>query len=445
MSKDKKKLDFSQVTFKVSLILGVFLLGGILAQSGVYPFNFIDKGITATKTLIEEQTRTHPELLERITYPGEGVTINETEQTSKGFTLMQGWFPEGPQAILVDMDGTVVHRWKIDFFKIWPNPQHIYPEKNIPQTPFNYHSQGIVALPDGSIVANIGNTGTVKLDKCNQVVWTVDRMTHHSVTLTEEGGFWILANNDVRKIPENLMFAGLTLEKLKDTLGRYENLLLYVDANGQVQKEFSILQAIVDAGLEHQLFNTMMLKEADPTHANDIEVVTPELAAKIQDVNEGDLLVSIRQLHMLAIFDQKTGKIKWYQEGPWVRQHDPDITPEGNIVVFNNRYKPVSVRQKPGSNILEYNPATGETQVLYPGPNDKEFYSKILGTQQALSDGNWLINESRAGRVFEINQDGHIVWEFIQAFNKDYASLIEVAERYSYDYFTVDDWTCPNN
>ncbi len=445
MSINIKQLDISHITFKVSLVIGIFLLGGVLAQSGVYPFTFIEQGIIATKTLIEEQTRRRPELLKKIIYPGKGVTINETEQTAKGLTLMQGWFPEGPQAILVDMDGTIIHRWMIDFFKIWPNPQHIYPEKNIPKTPFNYHSQGIVALPDGSIVANIGNTGTVKIDKCNQVVWTVDRMTHHSVTLTQEGGFWILANNDLREIPEDLLFAGMTSEKLEETLGRYENLLLYVDAHGQVQKEFSVLQAIVDAGLEHQLFDAMMIREFDPTHANDIEVVTPELAAKIEQVNEGDLLVSIRQFHMLAIFDQETGKIKWFQEGPWVRQHDPDITPEGNIVVFNNRYKPVSIRQKPGSNIIEFDPETGESKVLYPSLSSDEFYSNILGTQQALSKGNWLINESRAGRVFEINQDGHVVWEFIQPFDKDYAALIEVAERYTYDYFTVDDWSCPKD
>ncbi len=416
-----------------------------MAQSGVYPFTFIGKGFTATKTLIEEQTRTHPELLKKITYTGEGVTLNDTEKTSKGLTLMQGWFSEGPQAILVDMDGTVVHRWMINFFEIWPNPEHIYPRKNIPKTPFNYHTQGIVALPDGSIVANIGNTGTVKLDKCNRVVWTVDRMTHHSVTLTQEGGFWILANNDVRQVSNDLLFAGMTLEKLEDTLGRYENVLLYVDANGQVQKEFSVLQAIVDAGLEHQLFDTMLIKETDPTHANDIEVVTPELAAKVEDANEGDLLVSIRQFHMLAIFDKETGKIKWFQEGPWVRQHDPDITPEGNIVVFNNRYKPVSIRQNPGSNIIEFDPATGKSEVMYPDSKGKSFYSNILGTQQALSGGNWLINESRAGRVFEINKEGDIVWEYIQPFDKDYSALIEVAERYNYDYFTVDDWSCPNN
>lgn len=438
----KKQTDISLIVFRVSIVVGIFLIGGVIALFEIYPFNVIKKGIAVTKTMIEEQTRSRPELLNKISYSGKGVSLNKSEQTAKGLTLLQGWFADGPQAILIDMDGTVVKRWMIDFFKIWPDPKHIYPTKNIPKTRFNYHSQGIVALPDGSIVANIGNSGTVKLDRCNQVVWTVDRMTHHSVTLTDEGGFWILANNDVRNISKDFLFAGMNIEKLEESLGRYENLLLYVDANGQVQKEFSILQAIVDAGLEHQLYDAMIIRNTDPTHANDIEVVTPALAAKIEGVNEGDLLVSIRQLHMLAIFDQSTGSIKWYQEGPWVRQHDPDITPEGNIVVFNNRFKGVSIRQDPGSNILEFDPATGKSKILFPDQMDQTFYTNIMGNQQALPGGNLLINESRAGRVFEINQAGNIVWEFVQPFDDDYAALIEVANRYSYDYFKVADWSC---
>jgi hypothetical protein len=444
MSK-KNKIDVSQLVFRLSLVLVIFIMGGILALGGFYPFKFLENGYKATKSFVEEKTRKRPVLLMKSIYKGKGVTLNDPSQTHKALTLMQGLFPGGPQARLIDMDGKIVHSWKIDFFKIWPNPKHIFPHKNVPKTQFNYHTQGIVALPDGSIVANIGNKGTVKLGKCNQVIWTVDRMTHHSVTLTDEGGFWIPANKDLRKVAKDLFFYGMSYEKLKKGDGRYENLILYVDANGQVQKEFSVLQAIVDAGMEHQLHDAMIIRETAPTHVNDIEVVTSELAAKIDEVNEGDLLVSIRQFHMLNIFDKDSGKIKWTQEGPWVRQHDPDITPEGKIVVFNNRSEGVSIIQEPGSNIIEFDPATHGYKILYPGPKQGRFYSDILGTHQSLANGNRLINESRAGRVFEINPNGDIVWEFVQPYDKKYAALVEVADRYEYDYFTVDDWSCPKN
>lgn len=444
MSKDNKTIDPARAAFKVSSILIVFLLGGILAKTEFYLFELLEKGYDATRTLIEEKKRKRPILLKRSAHKGEGVTLNEASQAHQGLTLMQGWFPGGPQARLIDMNGQVVHRWKINFFEIWKDPKHIYPQKNIPKTPFNYDTQGIVALPDGSIVANIGRSGTVKLGKCNEVIWTVDRMTHHSVTLAKDGGYWIPANKDIREISKKLHFNHVNLRGLNEELGRYENLILYVNAEGKVKKEFSVLQAIVDAGLEHQLYDAAHIRKYDPTHINDVEVVTSSLANKIGDgeVKAGDLLVSVRQFHMLAIIDQDSGKLKWFQKGPWVRQHDPDILENGNIVVFNNRPALVKMDGTPGSNIIEFDPSDRTSKILYPGSNNKAFYSDILGTHQRLPNGNWLINESRAGRVFEVNPAGDIVWQFIQPYDDKYAALIEVAERYDRDYFSVSDWQC---
>ena len=43
----------------------------------------------------------------------------------------------------------------------------------------------------------------------------------------------------------------------------------------------------------------------------------------------------------------------------------------------------------------------------------ERFYSEAWGEQQPLPNGNVLITESYAGRVFEINRAGDIVWSWV--------------------------------
>lgn len=447
MTEPENKLDFSIIAFRSILVLLIFLNGGLFAIENWQPFKFIAEGYYATSMFVIEQLRVRPQLLEKLRYKGDGVTFYDAGQAFDGLTVLQGTLPGGTQIRLIDMSGNEIHRWPISFYKIWPDPKHIE-EKNRPKTDFNYHTQGLAVLPDGSVVINIGDKGAAKLNKCGEVVWTVDRETHHSITPTEDGGFWIPAHRAIKDIPEHLLFAGVTREILEDRPPglfhgfSYENLILFVNENGKTLKEFSILQSLYDGGFESEIYDALLINLRDPTHVNDVEVVTQALADKLPDVNKGDLLVSMRQMNMLAIIDQKTGAIKWHFIGPWIRQHDPDITSEGNIVVFNNGHKQLSFNRIPGSNIIELDPVTGKTRIIYPLNGQQGFYSDILGTHQLLENGNRLIAESRAGRVFEINPQGDIVWDFVKPYDESYASLIALALRVPDEYFTVDEWNC---
>jgi hypothetical protein len=71
------------------------------------------------------------------------------------------------------------------------------------------------------------------------------------------------------------------------------------------------------------------------------------------------------------------------------------------------------------------------------------FYTRIMGTHQTLENHNLLITESMQGRVFEVNEQGKVVWEYVQPFNDERAAIIEEATRLKYDYFNVKDWSCP--
>ena len=47
------------------------------------------------------------------------------------------------------------------------------------------------------------------------------------------------------------------------------------------------------------------------------------------------------------------------------------------------------------------------------GTEEHPFYSRTLGSNQRLPNGNTLITESENGRAFEVTIEGNIVWEYL--------------------------------
>jgi len=441
MSEHKNnKLNIGQIV--IPALVALFLLGGFLGLKKWPPFDWIYYGYQDTKVLITEIMQPRPTILKKQTYEGNGVTVHNVEKSFKGYTVLQGIFENGVEMRMIDMKGNTINVWPIDFFDIWPDPVHLSPEK-IPNGNYNYHSQGNLILPDGSVIVNLGYLGTVKLDKCANVIWTVDRMTRHFVQNTTRGTYYIGANREIDDINDDILLFGATKSWLKNTFQRYENTVLEVNTDGEIIDEFSVLEPFFAAGLEGSLFDAAKITLDDPTHHNDIEIVTPELANKIENVNSGDLLLSIRNMHMLIILDQTTKQIKWKYSGGFTRQHDPDIMSDGTIILFNNSRAHYGFNRPLGSSLTRLDPETNEISIVAPTNENNRFYTSIFGTHQLLSNGNILVSEGLAGRAFELDSTGAVVWSFISKYDDTHASAIEDARRYSPEYFTVTDWQCP--
>jgi len=141
--------------------------------------------------------------------------------------------------------------------------------------------------------------------------------------------------------------------------------------------------------------------------------------------------------------DPLTRKIKWHRVGPWMDQHDPDFLASGKISVFsNNNDLTEDGSRLGGSTIIEVDPVSGETRVRYGGVANQKMYTRLRGNHQTLANGNTLIVESDAGRVFEINPAGDIIWKFINRYDADHVAYVNDALRYPPDYFKVGDWSC---
>jgi hypothetical protein len=113
------------------------------------------------------------------------------------------------------------------------------------------------------------------------------------------------------------------------------------------------------------------------------------------------------------------------------KQHNPHWIPEGlpdagKILLFNNQagtpenlnYSTVNSLILPSNSSGSYI-YDGETYLpsdfdwTWQASNPTDFYSNILSGVQRLENGNTLICEGTSGRFIEINNNGTIVWEYI--------------------------------
>ncbi|WP_209940301.1 arylsulfotransferase family protein [Ruegeria sp. HKCCE4148] len=380
-------------------------------------------------------------------YEGVGLVKHDPERSWAGITVMQGMFDEGIKARAYDADGTLLQEWPLDFLSIWPKPTHILPESRIPKGSKGYHTQGIALEKDGSILVNFAERGTARLGPCGDVIWTVDHMTHHSITENPDGTYWIPNKRDPATVAEEYRLPGASIEAILEADNYYADSALLIDTDGRVIEDVPILEPALDWLAQRQEFDIIYglnEEDLDPIHLNDIEVVTPALSARLPGSEPGDLLLSMRNLNALTVLNKSSNKIVWMQHGPWVQQHDPDIAPDGTITVFDNG----SGRRMPGrdfvgARVLRFDPVTSLAETIYPKTDDQRFFSFIMGTHQALPNDNILVTESMSGRVFEFTPDGEIVWEMVFVAGTRSAALIEEARRYPLGYVDRSVWSCP--
>lgn len=125
---------------------------------------------------------------------------------------------------------------------------------------------------------------------------------------------------------------------------------------------------------------------------NSIEYLDGTSAQKLPEAREGRLLLSFREIGTLAIFDPATDEIVWTMRGPWLRQHDPDLLANGNILLFDNQGN-----VGPGgiTRVIEVDPKTHKIVWTYAGTPEEPFESEVRSSQARLPNGNTLITEVR--------------------------------------------------
>jgi hypothetical protein len=118
--------------------------------------------------------------------------------------------------------------------------------------------------------------------------------------------------------------------------------------NGEVLSRVCLLQCFVNspfADLIHPL-----PAHADIFHTNTVFPIEETSEPALPVWRQGDLLVSLREVDIVALVDPVALTVRSAWRGPWVAQHQPVPLPKATILLFDHR------GGSSGSRILEFDP-----------------------------------------------------------------------------------------
>jgi hypothetical protein len=422
------------IVFILSCAFLSFLYGVAVGTYRLPPFYTLRRAFNTIESWGVHTRRTHH--LYPVVHDEVGAHTAEGAQID-GVTLLTSYWDGRPGIRLIDAAGQVLHSWTPNAAEIWPESPYDDLDRGNRNNADNY-VHGSCLLPNGDVVFSIEYMGLARLDARGELVWRVSWRTHHSVTPTDDGGFWVCALRWVEEddTERRKLFPGLRPPFAED-------FVLRISADGKVEKQFSVLEALYEGGHASLIWKSGRRGREDRLHVNDVEALPAALAESYPTLDAGDLVVSMRDINAIATLDGQTGRIKWIRTDGLNMQHDPDFIGDGWIRVFNNNPDGAGGRVLGGSEIIDIRPDTGQVHRAYPVGDAEPFFTAEAGKAQTLHNGDIMITESRAGRVMQVDAEGRLRWRWIQSPWPDEPTLIsEVLEgtRYPFTRQTIASW-----
>jgi hypothetical protein len=350
--------------------------------------------------------------------------IDRADRTFDGFTLYAcaSLSVSSTQAFLVNMRGEVVHRWAIPFSEIWPSPPHLHGPIDDARVGFfdcRLFPNGDLLVVLHGLKNRASGYGLVKLNKDSQVLWKYARNVHHDVDVGEDGTIYAISQSVVTSLPRGL--------EVVPTPALVDELVMLSPDGKELGKPISLLRAFRDSSYAALLDSRKVQdipdsstdsdpqsvdsddpdKLLEPLHVNCVRVLPRRLAAKFPQFLPGQVLISLRNLHTIAMLDPQSKIVTWAARGPWRAQHDAQFLGNGHILIFDN------FGSQHGSRVLEYDPQTQALPWSYSSWNTVPFLSQTRGMCQRLPNGNTLIVSSEQGEIREVTAKRETVWTLL--------------------------------
>jgi hypothetical protein len=372
---------------------------------------FLDRAFGGAKAWCERGQSTIPLLPPdeaKVAREKEGISVDKAEKTWDGFTLYTTTF--GARATLIDMRGTVVHHWELPFSRAWTHPPHIQrPIADEQIHWFNCH-----LYPNGDLLAIYhadGDTpygyGLVKLDKDSKLLWTYANNVHHDVEVDEDGTIYTLTQQIVSEPSAGLEFQSVPY---------LTDYLVVLSPQGRELQNIPLAEVIANSPYALTLTSDRRIvspfgygpsvdPKKDLLHTNSAKVLKRAWAAKFPMFQAGQVLLSLRNLGTIAVLDLHTCSLVWASQGVWYAQHDAEFLDNGHLLLFDNLGAQHQTR------VLEYDPQTQGVPWAYSNEGSPPFRAAVRGMTQRLPNGNTLIVDPAARRLFEVTPRKELVWE----------------------------------
>ena len=285
--------------------------------------------------------------------PAIKVKVYNREMVWPGTTLLNdNHDAERPRIIEVNMLGEVVWEYVI--------PRDIWEDE-----PLQSFAKDVELLANGNVLLGLPGRGIFEIDRNGEIVWSHldEKMSH-----------------DADRLPN-----GNTLYNFgaRDTVD---------DAQA---KEVSPDGELVWSWHAKDHFDREPYRSKDDggwTHNNAVE-----------RLENGNTLLSPRNFGLLVEVDPSGSVVRTMGKGLLNKAHDPELLPNGNILVANHR-KPQAA--------IEFNPDTGEVVWQFaPTFKGKGLFVEPLHDADQLPNGNVLI--TGYGIIYEVTREGEIVWQLV--------------------------------
>ncbi|MFI6646560.1 arylsulfotransferase family protein [Streptomyces sp. NPDC050529] len=330
-----------------------------------------------------------------------------------------------PYARLVDRKGAEIHTWS--------HTAAQFPESDNPPSFLRGWSH-VEVDPDGCLFAMVPLRALIKLAPDSTLLWQADIPAHHDLALLPGGGILALAGSPRRIVGDG--FAATVLD----------NTIAELDADGGLIGEVSLYDILATepalasmirrkiltrqgefiracgapSGEVGRLFETgsftgpvtraiAQLRQlrgspCDILHTNTLEVLPAHPAGLWA---RGGVLVSMRDLDLIAVVDPNALRVLWWWgPGEVSGQHQPSMLPNGNLLVLDNG------SDVGRSRVLEVDPRTGAIVWEYGTRPDERFFTEVAGGCERLPNGNILVSDALSGRAFEVTSTGRTVWHW---------------------------------
>lgn len=144
-----------------------------------------------------------------------------------------------------------------------------------------------------------------RIDKDSKLLWRYDIRTHHDVCVHDNGDIYVMIR-EPKLIPS-----------IHPILPVLDDGILILDANGKPKSRFSLLNILRKSPYRFLLRSIAHLVpesrdgHLDMMHSNHVEVFDGKLERLGPLYKQGNLLISMRNNHSIAILDGETHAILW--------------------------------------------------------------------------------------------------------------------------------------
>ena len=320
-----------------------------------------------------------------------------------------------------DLGRAIVELRDLNTFKVLhsylPNIENIYKKIDFSQYEFKnlkkdmgvnrFHMWHPLITSKGELIFQ-SSSPLVKIDFNSKVMWVNNEdVFHHSINLDFEENIYAPSykNPYSKKVSE---YVGLNEQNEKNFFA--DDAINILDKNGNILFSKSVSEILIENGYVHRVFSQDAYSN-DPIHLNDIQPVLKDTPY----FKKGDLFLSLRNLSIVILYRPSVNKIIKIIEGGFFDQHDVDILDDKRISIYSNNgflnYK--NQRVVKNNEIIIYNFETDSFSTKF----EKTFKENNINTASHglidfLTDGSAIVEDRNNGRIFYLNSNGKVVWEF---------------------------------